>query len=48
MSKIIGCELVAQANLAFDFHAGACNTYGSSDEKALMCFDSDSSKECHM
>ena len=47
-SKIIGCELVAQADLPFDFIYGACNTFRPSNEKALMCFDYDSSKECHM
>ena len=47
MSKIVGCELVAQANLPFDFFKGACNTFRSSDEKALMCFGG-SGQECHM
>ena len=47
MSKIIGCELIAQADLPFNFNKGACNTFGSSDEKALMCFG-DSGQECHM
>ena len=48
MSKIIGCQLVAQPDLPFNFYAGACNTFRPSDEKALMCFDYTIYKKCHM
>ena len=48
VSKIIGCQLVAQPDLPFNFYGGSCNTFRPSDEKTLMCFDSTNSKECHM
>ena len=48
VSKIIGCQLIAQPDLPFNFDAGSCNTFRPSDEKALMCFDYNNNKECHM
>ena len=47
-SKIVGCELVRQADMPFDFDRGFCNTF---DEKALMCFhlnNSISARKCRM
>ena len=36
---MVGCELVRQSNLPFDFTLGACNTFSSPEEKILLCFD---------
>ena len=44
-SKIIGCELVQQADMPFDFDRGFCNTF---NEKALMCFDINNARKCRM
>lgn len=46
-SKVSGCRLVRQADLPFDFKGGACNTIRQSEEKTLLCFDYDGSKNCY-
>ena len=46
-SKIVGCKMIRQFDLPFDFSLGSCNTFQVPDEKVLMCF-SESSKNCHL
>ena len=48
ITKIIGCELVAQGDLPFEFLRGSCSTFSVPEEKALMCFDYSNTQECHM
>ena len=47
-SKIVGCEMIRQFDLPFDFDRGSCNTFQIPDEKVLMCFSDDSRKSCHL
>ena len=48
VSKIVGCQLVKQTNMAFDLFYPACNTFLEPDPKVLLCFSSSGShKACH-
>ena len=38
-SKMVGCNLVRQSDMPFEFYVGACNTFKTPKEKVLMCFD---------
>ena len=42
VSKVIGCNLVRQNDLPFDFEWGACNSFSYPSPKILLCFDSSS------
>ena len=45
--KIIGCELVPQNDLTFDFEGGACNSFIRPEHMVLLCFDFAHAAECH-
>ena len=47
-AKIVGCEMVRQSDLPFNFDRGACNTFEVPEEKVLMCFSNDNRKSCHL
>ena len=38
-SKMVGCNLVRQSDMPFEFYVGACSTFKTPKEKVLMCFD---------
>ena len=47
-AKVVGCEMIRQSDLPFDFDRGSCNTFEVPEEKVLMCFGLKSTKNCHM
>ena len=47
-AKVVGCEMIRQSDLPFNFDRGSCNTFQVPEEKVLMCFSEDSRKSCHM
>ena len=47
VSKIVGCQLVPQADMAFDFYIGACQSFNQPTPKILLCFDVYHGTECH-
>ena len=42
LSKIVGCEMVRQNDLTFDFELGSCNSFIQPKPRILLCFDYDS------
>ena len=36
---MVGCNLVRQSDMPFEFYVGACSTFKTPKEKVLMCFD---------
>ena len=46
VSKVVGCQLARQQDLAFDLSRPACNTFLESTPKVLLCFDMDNDKAC--
>ena len=48
VSKIVGCEMVRQNDLTFDFTSGSCNSFAQPKPRILLCFDYIHSTECHM
>ena len=47
-AKVVGCEMIRQSDLPFDFDRGSCNTFEVPEEKALMCFSKNDLRSCHM
>ena len=47
VSKIIGCKMVRQNDLAFDFNDGSCNSFVQPKPRILLCFDWHHATECH-
>ena len=47
-AKVVGCQMVRQSDLPFDFDRGSCNTFKVPEEEVLMCFSIDSRKSCHL
>ena len=37
-SKVVGCGLVRQHSMPFDFGGGACNTFQVPEENVMICF----------
>ena len=48
VSKIIGCGMVRQNDLTFNFYLGSCNSFTQPKPRILLCFDYDHGTECHM
>ena len=48
MSKIVGCSLVRQKDLPFDFDSGACNVFNQPQPKVFLCFDFNEKQKCQM
>ena len=46
-NKIVGCKLERQTDMNFNFGYGSCNTFNEPNQKVLLCFDYDNSRECH-
>ena len=46
-SKVVGCDLVRQTDLAFQFNHGSCNAFNEPVPKVLLCFDEDENRLCH-
>ena len=47
VSKIVGCQLVRQPDMAFDMSYPSCNTFDEPIPKILLCFDNSKAKDCH-
>ena len=47
LSKIVGCEMVRQQDMDFDFYKGSCNSFTQPTPKVLLCFSYYHTKECH-
>ena len=51
VSRIEGCKLVRQGDLAFDFTYGSCNSFLEPTPRILLCFSYDGTdtpgKVCH-
>merc|ERR1712136_493569 len=47
LSKIVGCKLIRQADMSFNFRAGSCNTFMHPKPRILLCFGDQSEKQCH-
>ena len=47
VSKIVGCEMVRQNDMAFDFNQGSCNSFAQPKPRILLCFDVYHTTECH-
>jgi len=47
VSKIIGCQLVRQQDMIFEFYKGSCNTFTEPEPKVLLCFDLNRSQTCY-
>ena len=45
--KLEGCEMKRQADLTFNVDAPACNSFGGSIPKILICFSYYTTKVCH-
>ena len=48
VSKIVGCEMVRQNDMPFDFYYGSCNSFAQPKPRILLCFDNNHPTECHM
>ena len=47
VSKIVGCQLTRQPDMAFDLTYPACNTFLEPTPKVLLCFSTSDNKICH-
>ena len=47
VSKIVGCEMVRQDDMSFDFYVGSCNSFSHPKPLILLCFDYSHPSECH-
>ena len=47
VSKIVGCQLVKQSDMAFDLSHPACNTFLEPTPKVLLCFPHEDVQGCH-
>ena len=47
VSKIVGCEMVRQNDMTFDFYLGSCNSFAQPKPRILLCFDDKRSSECN-
>ena len=47
VSKIVGCQLTRQSDMAFDLPYPACNTFLKPTPKVLLCFPSQDAQACH-
>jgi len=46
-SKIVGCRLERQKDMAFDFHQGSCKSFTQPDAQILLCFHAYDSQACY-
>lgn len=45
-SKVVGCELVRQIDLTFDFMQGSCNQFADPEPRVLLCFNYGTPQSC--
>ena len=46
VSKIVGCQMLRQSDMIFEFYKGSCNTFTEPEPKVLLCFDLNKSQAC--
>ena len=47
VSKIVGCQLKKQSDMAFELSYPACNTFFEPTSQVLLCFHEYDDKLCH-
>ena len=47
VSKIVGCQLLRQPDMAFDLSYHSCNTFAEPTSKILLCLDDSNAKDYH-